>query len=24
VPDLLEKFEKAAGSEFANDRMLLG
>ncbi len=24
VADLLEKFEKAAGSEFANDRMLLG
>lgn len=24
VPDLLQKFEKASGSEFANDRMMLG
>lgn len=24
VSDLLKKFEKASGSEFANDRMLLG
>ena len=24
VPELLEKFEQAAGDEFANDRMILG